>query len=117
MTEIKKRMTLDEQIKSELSDYNYKRYNYFYNYAYKMNFKATDSGFTPIDDDMDKRREIKLLLRKGINSGKDNEELFKKLNDLLTNLDVIETEELEKYIIIDDTIYKKFTPFPFETIG
>ena len=81
-------------------------YHTFYRVIEKLNQKADD--LWPLDEDIDKRREIKTFIYQGIKNNKDFKTLFDELKDFALNLEVLHAEDINKYVICDDKIMKIF---------
>lgn len=108
-----KKNSLDCHIKSELSDDKYKYYENYYHFVYKLNFKSVEEGHFPIDDDIDKRREVKMFIFNILKTDKNHKQIFDELSQFITNLDLVDQDELKRYFIVDDIIVKTIKRFPF----
>ena len=96
---------MEQQIKETLNEKGYERYNYFYDFVYDLNFESTE--LWPLDDDIDKRRLIKIYLFRTIEQGnKTISEIFNGLKDMVLELEVVDSELLKKYAVYNERIIK-----------
>lgn len=80
------------------------RYTYFFNFVKKLNLKATD--LIPLEEDIDKRKEIRLFIYERVRTNIDTKMLFNQLKDLVTNLEVVNKNDINRYDILNDKIVK-----------